>query len=100
MIAGPADGAALQAGARLDHDASLAARVDELALDALHERVEDEPVGLEHVLQAPGVLPPAADDVRLDALAAVDEVLDGVGDLKLPARSWAGSLGPRRGSPG
>ena len=51
------------------------------ALDA----VEDEPVGLEHVVQAAGVLPPAAHDVRLDAAAAVDEVLDRVGDLELAA---------------
>ena len=61
-------------------------RVDQLALHALGEVVEDQAVGLEHVLQATRVLPPAAHDVRLDAQPAVDEVLDRVGDLELPAR--------------
>ena len=51
------------------------------------DRVEDQPVGLEHVVEAAGVLPPAAHDVRLDAPAAVDEVLDRVGDLELAARA-------------
>ena len=78
--------AALEARARLDDDAAVDLRVDELAVDARDERVEDEPVGLEHVVQAAGVLPPAADDVRLDAAPGVDEVLDRVGDLELAAR--------------
>ena len=38
-------------------------RVD-VALDAALDRVENQPVGLEHVLELAGVLPPAVDDVR------------------------------------
>ena len=97
MIAGPAHGRALQPRARLDDHAPVDLRVDQLAVDALLDRVEDQPVGLEHVLQAPGVLPPALHDVRLDAPAGVDEVLDRVGDLELAARRWARSRAPRRG---
>src|SRR3954451_18487551 len=81
-----ADHGALQPRARLDDHAPVDLRVDELAVDAGDERVEDEPIGLEHVLEAAGVLPPAAHDVRLDALAVVDEVLDRVGDLELAPR--------------
>ena len=65
---------------------------------ALEHVVEDQAVGLEHVLQAPGVLPPAAHDVRLHAHARVDQVLDRVGDLELAARRGLGSRAPRRGS--
>ena len=83
----PADRRALEPRARLDDDAPLALRVDELAVDAPLDAVEHEPVGLEHVVEPAGVLPPAAHDVRLDALAAVDEVLDRVGDLELAARA-------------
>ena len=50
------------------------------------QAIEDQPVGLQHVVQAPGVLPPALDDVRLDAAVGVDQVLDRVGDLQLAAR--------------
>ena len=83
---GPADGRALQLGARLDDDAPLDLGVDQLALDPMLHAVEDQPVGLQHVVQAPGVLPPALDDVRLDAAVSVDQVLDRVGDLQLAAR--------------
>ena len=82
-----AHGRALQPRAALDDDAPVALRVDELAVDARLDAVEDQPVGLEHVVEAAGVLPPAAHDVRLDAAAAVDEVLDRVGDLQLAARA-------------
>ena len=85
MIAGPADGGALEPRARLDHHAPVDLRFDQLALDAALDRVEHEPVGREHVLEAAGVLPPALDDVRLDARALVDEMLDRVGDLELAA---------------
>ena len=55
-------------GARLDDHAPVArGGLVERALDARVDRVEHEPVGLEHVLEAAGVLPPALDDVRLDA---------------------------------
>ena len=88
MIAGPRTDAALEPGARLDHHAAVDLGVDQLALDAALDRVEHEPVGREHVLEPAGVLPPALDDVRLDAHAAVDQVLDRVGDLELAAGRW------------
>src|SRR3954463_13348450 len=59
---------------------------DRLALAAAVEGVEDGPVGLQHVVEPAGVLPPAAHDVRLDPMALVDQPLDPVGDLELAAR--------------
>ena len=84
-------GAAHAASARARAPASITTRpstvrVGQLAVDAALDRVEHQPVGLEHVLEAAGVLPPALHDVRLDAAALVDEVLDRVGDLELAAR--------------
>ena len=61
-----ADGRALQHRARLDDHAAVDLGVDQLAVDAALDRLEDEPVGLEHVVEPAGVLPPAAHDVRLD----------------------------------
>ena len=49
------------------------------------EVLEHEPVGLEHVVELAGVLPPAAHRVALDPAAAVDQLLDRVGDLELAA---------------
>ena len=49
------------------------------------QTVEDEPVRLEHVLELPGVLPPALDDVRLDPAVRVDQPVDCIGDLELAA---------------
>ena len=49
-------------------------------------RVEDSRLASSMSSRRPGVLPPALDDVRLDAAAGVDEVLDRVGDLELAAR--------------
>ena len=49
------------------------------------ERLEHDAVGLQHVLELAGVLPPAAHDVRVDVQATLDQVLDGVGDLQLAA---------------
>src|ERR1700730_13058214 len=62
----PANRRALEARATLDHDAPVHPRIDQLALDALGQVVEDQAVGLEHVLQAPGDLPPAATDRQTD----------------------------------
>src|SRR5271163_4231353 len=56
---GPAHGRALQTRAGLDHYPPVHARVDQLAVEALGKVVEDQAVGLQHVLQAPSVLPPA-----------------------------------------
>ena len=78
-----ADGGALEPRAGLDHDPALDLRVDQLAVDAFDLVVEHQAVGLEHVLQAPGVLPPAAHDVGLHPQAVVDQPLDRVGDLQL-----------------
>ena len=55
-----------------------------------------EAVGLEHVVQRPVSFHQPLHDVRLDAPAAVDEVLDRVGDLELAARRTARS--PRAAS--
>src|ERR671914_1178683 len=82
---GAAHGRALEPRPRLDHHAALDPRVDQLALDPLLQVVEDQPVGLEHVLDLAGVLPPSVHDVRVHAQPAVDERLDGVGDLELAA---------------
>ena len=57
------------------------------AVDAPLERLEDQPVRLEHVLELAGVLPPAVDDVRADGEAAVDQILDRVGDFELVAEA-------------
>ena len=57
------------------------------AVDAPLQGLEDQPVRLEHVLELAGVLPPAVDDVRADGQAAIDQVLDGVGDLELVAEA-------------
>src|SRR6185503_4671422 len=72
----------------LDDDLPLdaALRIDH-AVDPALERLEDQPVRLEHVLELAGVLPPPLDDVRADGEAAVDQVLDGVGDLELVAEA-------------
>ena len=59
--------------------------LEQLAADVARDGAEHQAVGLEHVLEPAGVLPPAGDHVRLDAQAAVDHVLDGVGDLELAA---------------
>ena len=56
-------------------------------VDPALERVEDQPVGLEHVLELARVLPPAVHDVGPDHEAAIDQVLDGVGDLQLVPRA-------------
>ena len=84
---GPAHGRALDPRARLDDDATVELRVLDHAVAARLERVEDQPVGLEHVGELAGVLPPALHDVGLDAHAPVDHVLDRVGDLELAARA-------------
>src|SRR5258705_8340307 len=80
----PADGRPLDHRTLLDDDLPLdaAVRIDS-AFDAPFERLEDQPVRLEHVLELAGVLPPPLDDVRPHGEAPVDQVLDGVGDLEL-----------------
>ena len=76
--------------AGLDDDFALDAGLGvDRAVDAPLDRVEHQPVGLEHVLELARVLPPAVDDVRPDLEAAVDQVLDRVGDLELVAEARA-----------
>ena len=88
-----ADHRPLDRRARFDHDLALDARLAvDGALDAAFERVEDEPVGLEHVLELARVLPPALDQVRADLERAIDEVLNGVGDLELIAEARPDAL--------
>src|SRR5437764_14547404 len=82
---GSPDGGSLERDSRLDHHAPLHAGFDQLALDPLVEIVQDQPVGVEHVLHLAGVLPPAAHDVRVDRHTGVDQVLDRVGYLELSA---------------
>ena len=59
--------------ALLDDHPALDLGVDQLPVHPRLEVLEHEAVGLEHVLEPAGVLPPALDDVRLDPLAVVDQ---------------------------
>ena len=93
----PAHDRALDRRAGLDHDLALDARLGvDRAVDAALDRVENQAVGLEHVLELAGVLPPALDDVRAHLEAAVDQVLNGVGDLELVAEARLDALDRRR----
>src|SRR5262245_11466289 len=65
---------------RLDRGAGI-----HLPFDPVLEVPQDDAIGFEQVLDPPGILPPAVDDVRAHALAARDQVLNRVGDLELPA---------------
>ena len=87
--------AAREEAAGLDGDRAFDRRVDRLAAHIAFERAEDQAVGLEYVFELAGVLPPARHDVRLDLQAAVDHVLDGVGDLKLATRRGPNCLDAR-----
>ena len=90
MITGPRTTECSIDRAGLDDDLAFDARLGvDRPVDAPLDRVEDQPVGLEHVLELAGVLPPALDDVRPDLEAAIDQVLDGVGDLELVAEARA-----------
>ncbi len=55
--------------------------------DPAFDRVENQPIGFEHVLELPGILPPSVDEVRPHVEAAVDQILDRVGDLQLVAEA-------------
>ena len=50
------------------------------------------PVGLEQVLGLARVLPPSVHDVRPHRQAAVDQVLDGIGDLELVPEAGADAI--------
>ena len=65
MIAGPrTTERSMTAPASMTTLPSMRDSASHRAVDAPLERVEDQPVGLEHVLELAGVLPPAVDDVR------------------------------------
>src|SRR5262245_29470539 len=83
----------LDDGAGFDDHLALDSRLDiDGAIDAPLNRVENQPIRFEHVLEFAGILPPAVDDVRPHFQAAVDQVLDGIRDLQLVAE--AGADGP------
>ena len=67
--------------AAVDHGALV-----DLAVDALLDPLEQEPVGLEQRGELPGVDPPAAEQLAAHLMAVVDQPLDGVGDLEFAAR--------------
>ena len=62
---GAADDRPFEDGPGLDDDAAVELGVDQLALDPLGRGCRGSGVGLQHVLETPGVLPPAPDDVGL-----------------------------------
>jgi hypothetical protein len=74
------------ARACLDHDLAGDVGVLDGAVRARRERIEDDPVGFEHVLELARILPPALDDVGPDDVPLVDEPLNGVRDLELATR--------------
>src|SRR5258708_38787807 len=45
--------------------------------------LQDDPVGVEHVLELAGVLPPSFDQVRQHLAALINQPLNRVGDLEL-----------------
>src|SRR5687768_10276756 len=63
---------------------------------SMRQRFEDQPVGLEHVLEFAGVFPPSRHQLRRDAQAAIDQVLDSVGDLQLVAQAGLDCLHRRK----
>src|SRR5437870_2803290 len=83
-----ADDGAFDHRTLLDHDLALdaAVRIDG-AIDAPVERVEDQSIGFEHVLELARVFPPTLNDTWPHREAAIDEVLDGVGDFELVAEA-------------
>ena len=83
-------------GALLDRDSALDPGLSvELAVDPRLDVLKDETVGLEHVLELSGVLPPALDDVRLDAPVGLDQGIDRVGDLELATGGRLDRVGGR-----
>ena len=71
----------------------------DLALELGLQLLQHEAVGLEHVGELAGVLPPAAHDLGLDLVAVVDQRLDRLGDLVARRARRARGRGRRRRSP-
>ena len=87
MIAGPRTVLSSEHCAVLEHDAPVDPRRSRhLAVDAAVEGLEHPGVRLEQRILLAGVEPPALEDLVADGVAAVDEPLDGIGDLELAAR--------------
>src|SRR5881394_3151835 len=81
-----ADHGAAHFCAGLDHDPTLDPRVlVDLAVEACLELLEDKAVGLKHVGELAGVLPPAADHLGADLLTTLDQALDRLRYLQLTA---------------
>src|SRR3954452_4619513 len=78
------DDRALDHRAGFDDDFAFDARLGvDTSIDAPDDRVENQSVRLEHVLELARVLPPAVDEMRPHLETPIDEVLDRVGDLQL-----------------
>src|SRR5215216_1673555 len=85
---GPADHGTLDGCALLDHHLAFDAAFGvHGTINPPLERLENQPVGLEHVFELPRIFPPALDDVRPHGEAAIDQILDGVGDFELVAEA-------------
>src|SRR6266851_933902 len=56
------------------------------------DRTKHNPVRLQHIPHLTGVDPVAADDMWPYKIALLDEILDGIGNLKLSALRWADSV--------
>src|SRR5579871_3257475 len=54
-----------------------------LPIHALLQLVQNDPVGLQDVVFLARIQPPSGMDVRVDQVAHVNQLLDGVGDLQL-----------------
>ena len=67
-----------------DHTFQTRRRID-LALDAPAERIQNRSVCIEDVGRLAGILPPALHHVRQNFEAAIDEILDRIGDFVLVA---------------
>src|SRR5918996_855656 len=81
---GSEDPAVHDLGAGLDDDPALDGRPGVYrSLDPRLQRLEHQPVALEQRILLARVDPPALEDLVVDAMAMVDQPLDGVGDLQL-----------------
>ena len=75
-------------GTRFDDYVALnLRRVIDGALDLGVELAEDQSVRIQEIFHPASVLPPAVDNVRKDHQISVDEVLDGIGNLKFVAEA-------------
>src|SRR5690349_18210546 len=82
------DDGAFDDGARFDDDFALHPRLGvDSAVDPPLDRVQDQPVRLEHVFELARVLPPSVDDVRPDLEPTIDQILNRIRDLELVAET-------------